>query len=122
MKVSIPTLLFSFILFFSIPNFSQEKQISELENLKTDIKNKIGLLRDSIKRIDLKINAIKSKEIKQMISDSSIMATAKIGAKLKNSPSWAGEIITTFTENKTVVVMDFVDDYLEFALIQYVAI
>ena len=57
-----------------------------------------------------------------MISDSSIMATAKIGAKLKNSPSWAGEIITTFTENKTVVVMDFVDDYLEFALIQYVAI
>ena len=99
------------IILFSLKGFTQQTEITELENQKKEILNQIKHLTDSIKSIELKINSIKSREIQKIVSDSSLTATVRSGAKLKKTAHPLGELITTLTEDKEVVILDYKDGY-----------
>ncbi|NBW72272.1 MAG: hypothetical protein EBR24_05750 [Flavobacteriia bacterium] len=89
----------------------QENNISELENKKKEIINQINILNDSIKIIDLEINAIKSIEIQKMITNSTLKATVQKGAKLKKNPDVFSELIIVLLEDKEVTILDYFDGY-----------
>ena len=87
------------------------EQIKQLESSKKQISDRIILLNDSIRKIDLKINALKSKEFQKIISDSSLVAVAKKNAKIKKAPEVMGEIILTLGEDKKVVILDYHNEF-----------
>jgi hypothetical protein len=99
------------ILLVSLNVFSQEKEISDLEKLKQDLTSEISKLNDSLKKVDIQIAVLKSKEIKKMVSDSSLVSTAREGAYIKKSSNVLGEIITKLTEKKQVTLLDYYDGY-----------
>lgn len=99
------------LIFSSLTSFAQQNEISDLENKKKIILNQINALNDSIEKIEIQISAIKSKEIQNMISDSTLRATVKKGAKLKKTPSSLGEVITSLSEDKEVVILDYNNGY-----------
>ena len=104
-------IIFLFLLLTSSIVLSQNIEISILENLKKELSEEIIVLNDSIKKIELQINAIKSKEIQQMISDSTLRATVRKGAKLRNVALPAGELIAVLAEDKDVVILDYNNGY-----------
>lgn len=69
------------------------------------------ILNDSIKIIDLEINAIKSIEIQKMITNSTLKATVQKGAKLKKNPDVFSELIIVLLEDKEVTILDYFDGY-----------
>ena len=99
------------ILLVSLNVLSQEREISDLEKLKHDLTTDINKLNDSLKKVEIKIAVLKSKEIKKMVSDSSLVSTAREGAYIKKSSNVMGEIITKLTEKKQVVLLDYFDGY-----------
>ena len=103
--------IFLMIIFFSLKNFAQKTELTELKNKREKVLSQIKILTDSVKNIDLKINTIKSSEIQKLVSDSTLKATVRSGAKLKKTGSPLGELITTLTEDKEVVILDYKDDY-----------
>lgn len=115
-------LVFLILIFSSFMFLGQENNISELENKKKEIINQINILNDSIKIIDLEINAIKSIEIQKMITNSTLKATVQKGAKLKKNPDVFSELIIVLLEDKEVTILDYFDGFLEYALTQFVAI
>jgi len=104
--------IFLILIFSSIISRAQQNEISDLENKKKEILNQINNLNDSIKKIELTINAIKSNEIRKMISDSTLKVIVRKGAILKKTGSPVGELITTLSEGQEVVVLDYKDGYL----------
>lgn len=103
--------IFLILIFSSITSLAQQSEISDLENKKKEILNQINTLNDSLKKIELNISAIRSKEIQKMISDSTLKATVRKGAKLKKTAYSLGELITILTEDKEVVILDYKDGY-----------
>ena len=101
-------LIFLFLILTSSIVLSQNIEISILENLKKELSAEIIVLNDSIKKIELQINAIKSKEIQQMISDSTLRAIARKNARLKNKDY---EQISALIEDKEIIILDYGDDY-----------
>jgi len=105
------------IIFFTICLFTlniliaQNEQIQDLENQKNTISQKIEVLRDSIKKIDSKINKIKSSDIRKMLSDSSIVANTTNGAKLKLTPDPFAKPILLLPKNTTVILLDYYNGY-----------
>jgi hypothetical protein len=103
------------ILLLVISSFARAQeyveQIKQLENSKTQISEKIILLNDSINKIDLKINALKSKDFQKLITDSSLVAVAKKNAKIKKIPDVMGEIILTLEEDKKVIILDYHNEF-----------
>lgn len=99
------------ILLFYLNVFSQEKEISELENLKFELIGKINKLNDSLKKIDKQINFIKSRDIKNLATDSLLTTTARKDAYIKKTPDVLGEIISKLDESKKIVIMDYIDGY-----------
>ena len=99
------------ILLVSLNVLSQEKEISDLKKLKQNLTSEINKLNDSLKKVDIQIAAFKTKEIKKMVSDSSLVSTAKEGAYIKKSSNVLGKIITKLTEKKQVVLLDYFDGY-----------
>ncbi|WP_299325327.1 hypothetical protein [uncultured Maribacter sp.] len=101
-------------LLLSLYSFSQtDKKLNELENQKKNIELEIENLTDSIRSIDLKIAQIRSQKFLDKIKDSSLIAIARKGAKLKNRPSLYADIISTFKENKEVIILEYHDSYFE---------
>ncbi|WP_165750430.1 hypothetical protein [Cellulophaga sp. Z1A5H] len=92
---------------------SGDDKIALLENQKKKIELEVKNLTDSIARIDLKITQIKSKEILSKVNDSSITVIARKGTKLKKDSFVYADIITTFEEDKEVIILDFRDDYFK---------
>ena len=101
-------LIFLFLILTSSIVLSQNIEISILENLKKELSAEIIVLNDSIKKIELQINAIKSKEIQQMISDSTLRAIARKNARLKNKDY---EQISALIEDKEIIILDYGNDY-----------
>ena len=101
-------IIFLFLILTSSIVLSQNIEISILENLKKELSAEIIVLNDSIKKIELQINAIKSKEIQQMISDSTLRAIARKNARLKNKDY---EQISALIEDKEIIILDYGDDY-----------
>lgn len=99
------------ILLVSLNTFSQEIGISELEKLKQNLTSEINNLNDSLKKVDIQITFLKSKEIKKIVSDSSLVSTARKGAYIKKSSNVMGRIITKLTEKKQVTLLDYFDGY-----------
>jgi hypothetical protein len=99
------------ILLASLNAFSQEIGISDLEKLKQNLASEINKLNDSLKKVDIQIAVLKSKEIKKMVSDSSLVSTARKGAYIKKSSNVMGKIITKLTEKKQVTLLDYFDGY-----------
>ncbi len=99
------------ILFSSINLFSQETEISELQKLKQSLTSELGKLNDSLKKVNIQIAALKSKEIIKTVSDSSLISTARKGAYIKKSSNVLGEIITKLTEEKQVVLLDYFEGF-----------
>jgi hypothetical protein len=99
------------ILLASLNAFSQEIGISDLEKLKQNLTSEINKLNDSLKKVDIQIAVLKSKEIKKMVSDSSLVSTARKGAYIKKSSNVMGKIITKLTEKKQVTLLDYFDGY-----------
>lgn len=64
------------------------EQIKQLESSKKQISDRIILLNDSIRKIDLKINVIKSKEFQKIISESSLVVFAKKNANIKKHQTY----------------------------------
>jgi len=96
---------------FSIAAFSQTKEILELETLKNSLTKEIASLTDSVSKIQKKIELLKTNEILSTISDSTLRGMTLKGAKLKKSPDPLGEISSTFTEEKEVIILDYSDLY-----------
>ncbi|MCH7784398.1 MAG: hypothetical protein IIB06_03130 [Bacteroidetes bacterium] len=103
--------IFLVLIFSSLMSFAQQNEISDLENKKKEILSQIKILNDSIKKIELQINAIKLKEIQKMISNSTLKAIVLKGAKLKKTASPWGELITSLSEDKEVIILDYNDSY-----------
>jgi len=99
------------IILISLKGLAQQTEITELENQKRQLLNQINNLTDSVKSIELKINTLKSAEIQKMVNDSTLKATVRSGAKLKKTASPLGELITSLTEDKEVVIIDYKDGY-----------
>ncbi|PQB07330.1 hypothetical protein BST83_09285 [Polaribacter filamentus] len=99
------------ILLASLNAFSQEIGISDLEKLKQNLTSEINKLNDSLKKVNIQIAVLKSKEIKKMVSDSSLVSTARKGAYIKKSSNVMGKIITKLTEKKQVTLLDYFDGY-----------
>ncbi|WP_299209776.1 hypothetical protein [uncultured Dokdonia sp.] len=99
------------ILLVSLNVFSQKKEISDLEKIKQVLVTEINILNDSVKKIDIQIAVLKSKEIKKMVSDSTLVSTARKGAYILNSSNVLGEVITMLTEKKQVLLLDYFDGY-----------
>jgi hypothetical protein len=87
------------------------EEIKKLEKNKKLFSEKIISLNDSIKSIDLIINTFKSKDIIQRINDSSFVALAKEGTKLRKTPHPVGDIILTLSKNTEVLILDYYDGY-----------
>ena len=108
------TLLIYLIILASTLTYSQTKcSISSLENQKAQIKQQIENLTDSIKKIDIKIAIVKSETFLKRINDSTIKGIARKGAKLKKDSYVFADIITTFEEDKEVIILDFENGYFE---------
>jgi hypothetical protein len=103
--------VFLIITLYALQSFAQKTELTKLEKQKIEVLNQIKILTDSVKGIDLKINIIKSQEIRKMINDSTLNATVSSGAKLKKSPNPLGELITVLTEDKKVIILDYKDGY-----------
>ncbi|SOU87330.1 hypothetical protein [Tenacibaculum dicentrarchi] len=100
------------IFLVSLNIFSQKTEISDMEKLKQELTYEIDKLNDSLKKVDIQITLLKSKEIKKMISDSSLVSIARKGAYIKKSSNVMGKIISKLTEKKQVVLLDYFDGYL----------
>ena len=99
------------ILVVSLSCYSQKSTISELENQKKEIQDKISKLSDSLKDIELRINRKKSNKLIKSTKDSSLVAEVKKGGKLKKEPSPIGSIIFEFDKEVDVKVLDYKDGY-----------
>ncbi|AUC75788.1 hypothetical protein [Olleya sp. Bg11-27] len=66
---------------------------------------------DSINSIDLKIAQLNSKKILEKIKDSSLIAVASKGAKLKKDPSLFADIIIVLKEDKKVIILEYNESY-----------
>jgi hypothetical protein len=87
------------------------EEIKNLEKNRKILSLKILSINDSIKSIDLKINTLKSKDILKQFNDSSFVAIATEGTKLRKTPSPVGDIILTITKNTEVLILDYYDGY-----------
>ncbi len=92
-------------------NAQNNTQITNLEKQKTILKENIIKLNDSIKKIDLIISKLNSKEFLSQIKDSSIIATAIKNATLRTKPSVTDDVIMTLEESKKVRVLDYHNGY-----------
>lgn len=105
-------IIVTFLLVFS--SINAQKSVNSLEQLETSKQNileKIKILNDSIKKIELNIYKLKSNEYQQNIKDSTIITVAKQNGKLKKIPDVMGEIILTLNEDKKVIIIDYHNEY-----------
>ena len=73
--------------------------------------DKVGALNDSIKKIAIKINYLKSKEISQQFKDSIIIAVVRKGGKMRQKPQPVETVILTFEQDTNVNILDYYDGY-----------
>jgi hypothetical protein len=105
------TALISLAILYSLSISAQNIEISNLETKKKEILNQISNLNDSIKKIDVQISALKSKETQKLIANSKLTAIVQKGAKLRENADPMGKLICTLQENKLVTIIDYNLDY-----------
>jgi hypothetical protein len=88
-----------------------DNEINLLEKKRKEFSEKINSLKDSIAKIDKKIDVIKYKEILKTVKDSTITAIVSINGKLRNNPYPMGDIIYTFEKDTEVLILDYHQEY-----------
>jgi hypothetical protein len=91
--------------FFPILVYGQS--LEKLEKERERVAKQIIVMQDSLKKIDLTIQNIKSVEILSQSKDSSIVAFALLNAKLKKNPNVMSEIILEIPIKREVIVLDY---------------
>ncbi|WP_299778612.1 hypothetical protein [uncultured Formosa sp.] len=102
-----------FTLLISIFAYTQNEKVESLENHKKDLELRIKILKDSVKDVELKISRIESEKFLSKIKDSSFTSIARKRAKLKKEPSVFGDIITTFDEDKEVIIIGYKNGWFQ---------
>jgi predicted nuclease with TOPRIM domain len=90
---------------------NNSEEINILEKNKKNISEKIISLNDSIGKIDLRINNLKSKEILKQFKDTSFVAIANKNFKLRKNPEPMGDILLTLSEDTKVLILDYYNGY-----------
>ena len=90
---------------------AQETFILQLEKQKEELSTLIGILNDSIKKIDLEITKIKTKYFLEKVSESTLKGEARKGAKIKKSPDVFSEILTVLSADTQVIILDYINNY-----------
>ncbi|MFV7236685.1 hypothetical protein [Flavobacterium sp. ZB4R12] len=99
------------MLFTSLTQAQNIEEVKSYQTLKTKLVNQVGLLTDSIKKIDLKINELESNIILKSIADSLLVAVSRQNAKLKKNPSPTAEPISIFQNPQKVLILDYREEY-----------
>jgi hypothetical protein len=103
-------LTITFISFFAVgQNMNQE--INLLINKINKHNEKILSLKDSIKKIELDIQRIKSKEVLTLSKSSQLIALAYKDGSLKKSPLVGSDEIMTLNSDSEILVTDYVNGY-----------
>ncbi|WP_281846277.1 SH3 domain-containing protein [Olleya namhaensis] len=92
--------------------FCQNKEVEILEKIKEELVIKKNQINDSIKKIDIKINYLNSKN-ENKITENLIFieTTTRSDAKIRNKAASFGDIIGDIPKGQKVKVYDFVDSY-----------
>lgn len=109
MKNKYVTIITFFIFYVG---YGQQTKLVDLEKKKLELTIKVNSLKDSIKTINDEIESIKSKEILNKISDSTITGYVRKDALIKNTPKGYGRVIFKFKERKKVKILDFSNGYI----------
>lgn len=88
-------------------------EIVELKKQKKRVELTIKNLTDSLSKIDIKIGQLNSVKILEKVKDSSLTTIVRKGTKLKKEASLLSDIITAFTEDKEVIILDYKDDHFQ---------
>ncbi len=99
------------LILISFKGFSQQDEINQLESQKEKLTMQVQVLNDSIKKLDIKIIALKSKKIIKTVNDSTLKGIVRSGAKLKKTAHPLGELITTLTADEEVLILDYKAGY-----------
>ncbi|MBE9468502.1 MAG: hypothetical protein IMY72_09335 [Bacteroidetes bacterium] len=92
--------------------FSQNSEIERLIKIKDEFIIKRTEINDSIKKLDVRINYLESKEKNLNIRNISFTETkTRSKAKIKNKPDVFGDIIGYIPEGKIIKVYDYFDSY-----------
>lgn len=104
-------ILFAFLL-IAINTYSQEltKEITTLTNNKNELLKKIVQINDSIKVIDKEILKLTNVQISKDVSNGSLIAIARKGARLKSTTGAFGEDLSILDEGIKMVVLDVDED------------
>lgn len=109
MKTIIITL---FLLATFSTSYSQNSEIKGLEKIKKKLINDKNIINDSIQKVDIRINYLKSTELNS--SDNSLIlteTTTKSNAKIKNKPKLTGGVIGMIEKGNVVKVLGLTDGY-----------
>jgi hypothetical protein len=83
--------------------------ISKINNFNTNILS----LKDSIKKIELNIEKLKSKEVFKTIKDSSIVSIALKDGSLKKEPFVGSDIILILDKDSEILINDYINGYFK---------
>lgn len=89
------------------------KETIELKKQKKRVELTIKSLNDSLNKIELKLVELNSVKILEKVKDSSLTTIVRKGTKLKKEASLLSDIITTFNEDKKVIILDYKDEYFQ---------
>tara|TARA_Y100000815_G_scaffold261174_1_gene273313 strand:+ start:128 stop:730 length:603 start_codon:yes stop_codon:yes gene_type:complete len=105
--------IYSFFLITTLYSAQAEEQIKHLLSERKKLEVVQSRILDSINQIDLKIQKIKSSEIKQKIKDSSLVAYLRISTKIKDEPTALGKPLATLPANSEVIILDYSEGYYQ---------
>lgn len=103
-------------LIFSINSFSQNDKLKELERRKSNLKQEIKVLSDSLELIQLEITKINSEKILDNFKKDPILGIAKKNGKLKDKPDVLGDIVLELEEETPIQILDLINSYYQICI------
>lgn len=104
-----------FLLILFISSFTNAQNTNDEINLLVKKINKFNMdilsLKDSIKKVELNIEKLKSEEVLKTIKDSMITAVALKGGKIKKEPFVLSDVVLTLSDDSEILVIDYVGDF-----------
>nr|WP_315211652.1 hypothetical protein [uncultured Flavobacterium sp.] len=97
----------------SVISQNTNDEINLLVNKINKFNTSILSLKDSIKKIELNIEKLKSKEVLKTIKDSSIVSIALKDGSLKKEPLVGSDIILILDKDSDVLVTDYINGYFK---------
>lgn len=83
----------------------------ELESIKRGLLHKIQELTDSIRKVDLLLETLKSEKLMQKVNDSGLFVFTEKASKLRDTPSVFGKVTIELAENTKIKLIDYDEGY-----------